>query len=173
MTPISCWWTVAVVLVVAHKTKAAAISQQQGNTTYLSREIRGTYHHAAQQRGDHDYLYDHHDVPPLTPPPPPMEQGKSDAVHSYYEFLINEGSYKFWAVFELLTAALLIYSAFAAVYYAKFTYATTDYSDYDDFFFKRSGDSYTTPAPQEDTFLGLSAATYQRILDAIASKKYS
>lgn len=104
------------------------------------------------------------------------EEGKSDSVQSYYEFLINEGSYKFWAAFQLGTAALLIYSAFAAVYYAKYTYATTtvDYDDYD-FFFKRSGENLPEPttSTQRSTFLGLSADTYQRILDAISNKKDS
>ncbi|KAJ8885108.1 hypothetical protein PR048_011304 [Dryococelus australis] len=76
---------------------------------------------------------------------------RSDPVSNYYDFIINEGSYKFWAVFQVGTAALLIYSAFAAVYYAKYTFATTDYSDYeDDFFFRRSGAAYTPDTPSPD-----------------------
>nr|CAD7204290.1 unnamed protein product [Timema douglasi] len=100
---------------------------------------------------------------------------RSDAVTSYYDFIINEGSYKFWAVFQVATAILLIYSAFAAVYYAKYTFATTDYSDYDDdFFFRRSGTAYVTPAPPStQSFLGLSPETFQRIMNALSSKNYS
>ncbi|XP_022195385.2 uncharacterized protein LOC111052883 [Nilaparvata lugens] len=42
----------------------------------------------------------------------------------YYEFFINEASYKFWAVFQLTTVFILLYSAFAAIYYAKYTFLT-------------------------------------------------
>ncbi|KAJ9578791.1 hypothetical protein L9F63_004999 [Diploptera punctata] len=103
----------------------------------------------------------------------------NDAVASYYDFLINEGSYKFWAVFQVVTAILLIYSAFAAIYYAKYTFSQMDYPDYldDGFFFKRSGDIYATTTstakPESFSFLGLSPQTFQRIMNAISSKKYS
>ncbi|RZF38469.1 hypothetical protein LSTR_LSTR011959 [Laodelphax striatellus] len=42
----------------------------------------------------------------------------------YYEFFINEASYKFWAVFQLTTVFILLFSAFAAIYYAKYTFLT-------------------------------------------------
>ena len=103
----------------------------------------------------------------------------NDAVATYYDFLINEGSYKFWAVFQVITALLLIYSAFAAIYYAKYTFSQMDYPDYldDGFFFKRSGDIYATTTstakPESFSFLGLSPQTFQRIMNAISSKEYS
>lgn len=106
------------------------------------------------------------------------EPRQRDAVSSYYDFLINEGSYKFWAVFQVVTACLLIYSAFAAIYYAKYTFSMMDYPDYLDegFFFKRSGEAYvttTTAKPSSYSFLGLSPQTFQRIMNALSSKKYS
>jgi hypothetical protein len=106
------------------------------------------------------------------------EPRQRDAVSSYYDFLINEGSYKFWAVFQVVTACLLIYSAFAAIYYAKYTFSMMDYPDYLDegFFFKRSGGAYvttTTAKPSSYSFLGLSPQTFQRIMNALSSKKYS
>lgn len=70
--------------------------------------------------------------------------------------------------FQLLTALLLIYSAFAAVYYAKFNVITTDYDYYDDFF----GRSNQEPA-SSSLWSGLSSQTFQRIFDALSSKKYS
>ncbi|GFG40658.1 hypothetical protein Cfor_06695 [Coptotermes formosanus] len=106
------------------------------------------------------------------------EPRQGDAVSSYYDFLINEGSYKFWAAFQVITAILLIYSAFAAIYYAKYTFSMMDYPDYLDegFFFKRSGEAYvttTTARPSSYSFLGLSSQTFQRIMNALSSKKYS
>lgn len=106
------------------------------------------------------------------------EPRQRDSVSSYYDFLINEGSYKFWAVFQVVTACLLIYSAFAAIYYAKYTFSMMDYPDYLDegFFFKRSGEAYittTTAKPSSYSFLGLSPQTFQRIMNALSSKKYS
>ena len=106
------------------------------------------------------------------------EPRQRDAVSSYYDFLINEGSYKFWAAFQVVTAVLLIYSAFAAIYYAKYTFSMMDYPDYldDGFFFKRSGEAYvttTTARPPSYSFLGLTSQTFQRIMNALSSKKYS
>lgn len=117
----------------------------------------------------------------VSQPPEPYaapEPRQRDAVSSYYDFLINEGSYKFWAVFQVVTACLLIYSAFAAIYYAKYTFSMMDYPDYLDegFFFKRSGEAYvttTTAKPSSYSFLGLSPQTFQRIMNALSSKKYS
>lgn len=107
------------------------------------------------------------------------EPRQKDVVSSYYDFLINEGSYKFWAAFQVITAILLIYSAFAAIYYAKYTFSMMDYPDYldDGFFFKRSGEAYvtttTTARPASYSFLGLSSQTFQRIMNALSSKNYS
>ena len=118
------------------------------------------------------------EVMPTAEPNAVAEPRQRDAVSSYYDFLINEGSYKFWAAFQVITAVLLIYSAFAAIYYAKYTFSMMDYPDYLDegFFFKRSGEAYvttTTARPSSFSFLGLSSQTFQRIMNALSSKKYS
>ena len=42
--------------------------------------------------------------PNPVPPSPPSESGRVNTAASYtnyYDFLINEGSYKFWAVFQV------------------------------------------------------------------------
>ncbi|KAE8752087.1 hypothetical protein FOCC_FOCC001249 [Frankliniella occidentalis] len=104
--------------------------------------------------------------------PPEAPRANTAASYSnYYDFLINEGSYKFWAVFQIGTAVLLTYSAFAALYYARYTYYTNvDYTDYDDYFFRRSGNSRSQRSA-EKPFAGLSPAEYQRVMDA-ADKKF-
>ncbi|XP_069689170.1 uncharacterized protein [Periplaneta americana] len=128
---------------------------------------------------EHEHGHEHEHVGEVTQVEPPVEtHPRADTVTSYYDFLINEGSYKFWAAFQVVTAVLLIYSAFAAIYYAKYTFSMMDYPDYldDGFFFKRSGDFYvttTTPKPSSYSFLGLSPQTFQRIMNALSSKKYS
>lgn len=74
---------------------------------------------------------------------------------------------------QLATAALLVYSAFAAIYYAKFNVITTDYDYYYDFFGRSdSGRSSSDSSPSPGSSW-ISAQTFQRILDAITSKKYS
>ncbi|XP_058816249.1 uncharacterized protein LOC131679526 [Topomyia yanbarensis] len=57
---------------------------------------------------------------------------KGDPLNGYYDFVISEGSYKFWAVFQVATAILIIYSTFAAIYYSKVSPLTSDY-DYIDY----------------------------------------
>ncbi|KAH8263296.1 hypothetical protein KR044_006917 [Drosophila immigrans] len=57
---------------------------------------------------------------------------KGDPLKGYYDFVITEGSYKFWAVFQVGTALLIIYSTFAAIYYSKVNPLTSDY-DYQDY----------------------------------------
>ncbi|XP_076246501.1 uncharacterized protein LOC143186679 [Calliopsis andreniformis] len=129
----------------------------------------------AYRRGDHDdhdYQDDHddHDDHSMMKEEgtdmKAMTQPKVDYWGGYYDFLINEGSYKFWAVFQLATAALLIYSGFAALYYAKVNPPTID-DEFDDIFRRRRRRSVYLPA-QERSFCGLDSATYQRIVDAVA-----
>uniref|UniRef100_A0A1B0CYJ0 Uncharacterized protein n=2 Tax=Phlebotomus papatasi TaxID=29031 RepID=A0A1B0CYJ0_PHLPP len=60
-----------------------------------------------------------------------------DPLKGYYDFVITEGSYKFWAAFQLATAALIIYSTFAAIYYSKVNPIVSDY-DYVDYLGGRS-----------------------------------
>ncbi|XP_031623768.1 uncharacterized protein LOC116341055 [Contarinia nasturtii] len=52
---------------------------------------------------------------------------KGDPLKGYYDFIITEGSYKFWAAFQLFTAGLMIYSTFAAIYYSKVNPVVGDY----------------------------------------------
>ncbi|XP_014208049.1 uncharacterized protein LOC106639116 [Copidosoma floridanum] len=96
-----------------------------------------------------------------------MVEPKVDYWGGYYDFLINEGSYKFWAVFQLATAALLIYSGFAALYYAKVNPMISD--EEDDFLAKRRKRSLDRDKPpREREFFGFDAQSLQRILDAVA-----
>ncbi|KAL9924999.1 uncharacterized protein ACN2A1_010490 [Glossina fuscipes fuscipes] len=57
---------------------------------------------------------------------------KGDPLKGYYDFVITEGSYKFWAAFQVGTALLIIYSTFAAIYYSKVNPLVSDY-DYVDY----------------------------------------
>ncbi|KAM0727253.1 hypothetical protein ACS0PU_006585 [Formica fusca] len=104
-----------------------------------------------------------------------ISQPKADYWAGYYDFLINEGSYKFWAVFQLATAALLIYSGFAALYYAKVNPPTTD--DYfDDIFRRRRRRRRRRSLPRvlatsDRSFAGLDAITFQRIIEAVDAKQ--
>ncbi|XP_050313849.1 uncharacterized protein LOC126748565 [Anthonomus grandis grandis] len=127
-----------------------------------------------QSRGmmmDDNIIYhdDHHHEEPKMEMKEESKAAVADPWEGYYDFIINEGSFKFWAAFQLVTAALLIYSAFAAVYYAKFNVITTDYDYYDDFY----GRGRENPAKPTFSWAGLSSQTFQRIMDAISSKKYS
>ncbi|XP_008544884.1 uncharacterized protein LOC103569378 [Microplitis demolitor] len=88
-----------------------------------------------------------------------LAESKGEYWGGYYDFLINEGSYKFWAVFQLATAALLIYSGFAALYYAKVNPSTTD--DYEDYFLRRRKRHIS------DTLFYIDGPTFQRIIDAL------
>ncbi|XP_047357262.1 uncharacterized protein LOC124952022 [Vespa velutina] len=118
-------------------------------------------HDDHDDHSDHDEEDDHGDMKAISQP-------KVDYWAGYYDFLINEGSYKFWAVFQLATAALLIYSGFAALYYAKVNPPTTD-EDYDDIFRRRRRKRYAlSPSAIERPFSGLDDVTFQRILDAVA-----
>ncbi|XP_050519107.1 uncharacterized protein LOC126893194 isoform X3 [Diabrotica virgifera virgifera] len=121
----------------------------------------------------HDYDHDnHHDIivdhPPEMPKMKEEPKQAADAFTSYYDFIITEGSFKFWSAFQLFTALLLIYSSLAAAYYAKFNIITTDYDYYDDFFGRSNND-----APSTSLWSGLSTSTVQRILNAISSKKFT
>lgn len=75
---------------------------------------------------------------------------------------------------QIGTAVLLVYSAFAALYYARYTYYTNvDYTDYDDYFFRRSGRAQRSAAdPVAAPFKGMSSTEYQRIMDAVDGAKF-
>ncbi|XP_015601732.1 uncharacterized protein LOC107270857 [Cephus cinctus] len=118
-------------------------------------------HEVDDDHDDHvDVHDDHHDEDMKA-----LAATNDDYWGGYYDFLINEGSYKFWAVFQLATAALLIYSGFAALYYAKVNPPTDDYEDY----LLRRRRSINRPS-LERTFLGLRPETFQLIVDAIAKE---
>ncbi|XP_059481015.1 uncharacterized protein LOC132199926 [Neocloeon triangulifer] len=91
---------------------------------------------------------------------------------NYYDFIVNEYSYKFWAVYMLLASGLLIYSAIAAIYYAKFNTSAVDYEVYDE---ARSGDAtLTKPGTNPLGLIGslVSVRTFQQIMDAISNNKF-
>ncbi|XP_072758247.1 uncharacterized protein [Anoplolepis gracilipes] len=134
-------------------------------------------------RGENTYYGDHNDDDTMNDDNDENEhnhmkaisQPKVDYWAGYYDFLINEGSYKFWAVFQLATAALLIYSGFAALYYAKVNPPTTD--DYFDDIFRRRrrrrrrrSFPHVLAAPDR-FFAGLDAITFQRIIEAIDTER--
>lgn len=81
---------------------------------------------------------------------------------SYYEFVINEASYKFWVVFQLVTVVVLLYSTFAAIYYARYNYLMNlESGEYDDLLFARSLRNRYHHFPR------LNIQTFQRIVDAV------
>lgn len=67
---------------------------------------------------------------------------------------------------QLATAALLIYSGFAALYYAKVNPQVSD--DYDYFLRRRRRYADWDGPPGDRPFYGLQPETFQRIIDAIA-----
>ncbi|XP_026679894.1 uncharacterized protein LOC113467735 [Diaphorina citri] len=81
--------------------------------------------------------------------------------NNYYEFIINEGSYIFWAVFQLATVAILLYSTFAAIYFARYTYFNEKIpADYDEPFITRH-------MTGRSAFSGFEPGIYQNIMDAV------
>ncbi|XP_026758747.2 uncharacterized protein LOC113518162 [Galleria mellonella] len=128
-------------------------------------------------RGFDDYYDEHHyHDTTTTTTAKPMKQGRyTDPWAGYYDWIINEGSFKFWSVFQLFTAALLLYAAFSAIYYAKFNPILPDYSmEYDDYFLERTvGRKARSLDPSElpSGLTWINPRTFQFILDAI-SKYY-
>ena len=72
-----------------------------------------------------------------------------------------------YCILQLATAALLVYSAFAALYYAKVNPQTTD--DYfDDLLRRRRRRRRSLPLVAQDrSFAGLDTVTFQRIIEAV------
>lgn len=50
----------------------------------------------------HDHDHDDHDKPE-------QKAVKEDPWASYYDFIINEGSFKFWAVFQVILSLIIDY----------------------------------------------------------------
>ncbi|EFA11059.2 uncharacterized protein LOC103312279 [Tribolium castaneum] len=147
-----------------------ATTVQPTETSTKSRYEQGLedYDEAQAREGRGMMEYDDHDPHDHDHDMQEQKAVKDDPWSGYYDFIINEGSFKFWAAFQLVTALLLVYSAFAAVYYAKFNVITTDYDYYDGFFGRSNQESSSS-----SLWSGLSAQTFQRIFDALSSKKYS
>ncbi|CAH2102394.1 unnamed protein product [Euphydryas editha] len=118
----------------------------------------------------HDHDHDHHE----TTTAKPMKQGRyTDPWAGYYDWIINEGSFKFWSAFQLFTAALLLYACLSAIYYAKFNPILPDYSlEYDDYFLERKVGRSARSLDSSEMPSGLSwisPTTFQFILDAISA----
>ncbi|XP_016977818.1 uncharacterized protein LOC108043563 [Drosophila rhopaloa] len=157
---------VATVTPSAPSTKVETSKGEKGNL----RSVRGLRHRRdveAEEKADSD-----------------VGEGryiKGDPLKGYYDFVITEGSYKFWAVFQVGTALLIIYSTFAAIYYSKVNPLTSDY-DYTDYLggvrslsggdadFVDDGDASTPPVSSTSRimeWLPRTAHSIKFILDAI------
>ncbi|VVC93641.1 unnamed protein product [Leptidea sinapis] len=137
------------------------------NATSVKVSGRGFEEYYDEHGHDHD-----HDMETTTTAKP-MKQGRyTDPWAGYYDWIINEGSFKFWSLF---TAALLLYACFSAIYYAKFNPILPDYSlEYDDYFLERTVGRKARSLDASDLPSGLNwinPTMFQFILDAI-SKHY-
>ncbi|KAF4523120.1 hypothetical protein B566_EDAN003135 [Ephemera danica] len=99
-----------------------------------------------------------------------VQQGRQNLFEGYYDFAINEWSYKFWAVYMLGATALLTYSAIAAIYYGKFNTNAIDYEQYDDLARSQPGAS-SNPLGLVGSLVSVN--TFQKIMEALTSNKYS
>ncbi|KAG6453142.1 hypothetical protein O3G_MSEX007989 [Manduca sexta] len=126
-------------------------------------------------RGFEDYYDEHHEHHEHeTTTMKPIKQGRyTDPWAGYYDWIINEGSFKFWSVFQLFTAALLLYACLSAIYYAKFNPILPDYSmEYDDYFLERTVGRKARSLDVSELASGLTwmnPTTFQFILDAISN----
>ncbi|KAM3967807.1 uncharacterized protein ACR2FA_011346 [Aphomia sociella] len=153
------------------------IATVKNSTALARRKISSTNDTVGEGgRGFDDYYDEHHYHDTTTTTAKPMKQGRyTDPWAGYYDWIINEGSFKFWSVFQLFTAALLLYAAFSAIYYAKFNPILPDYSmEYDDYFLERTVGRKARSLDTAELPSGLTwinSRTFQFILDAI-SKHY-
>ncbi|KAJ0182450.1 hypothetical protein K1T71_001819 [Dendrolimus kikuchii] len=168
--------------VVRNVNKKRALSKANtpiANTTAIVRKRIGLANSTSvgTGRGFEDYYdEDHHHYHETTTTAKPMKQGRyTDPWAGYYDWIINEGSFKFWSVFQLFTAALLLYACFSAIYYAKFNPIIPDYStEYDDYFLERTVGRSARSLEKSEMPSGhswINPRTFQFILDAI-SKHY-
>lgn len=159
-----------------NKQRALAAATKTNNTKHIPlRRTRSSNSSVGTGRGFDDYYdedHHYHETTTTTMKPKPRY---TDPWAGYYDWIINEGSFKFWSVFQLFTAALLLYACFSAIYYAKFNPIIPDYStEYDDYFLERTVGRSARSLDQNDMPSGLSwinPRTFQFILDAI-SKHY-
>ncbi|XP_014366998.2 uncharacterized protein LOC106717625 [Papilio machaon] len=147
------------------------------NSTAIQLRRAKTSNETESGRGFEEYYDEHHEhaeYHDMTTTAKPMKQGRyTDPWAGYYDWIINEGSFKFWSVFQLFTAALLLYACLSAIYYAKFNPIIPDYSlEYDDYFLERSVGRKARSVEPSELPSGLSwmnTQTFQFILDAIAT----
>ncbi|XP_053619698.1 uncharacterized protein LOC128680508 isoform X2 [Plodia interpunctella] len=152
--------------------KRVASKAIKANSTALALPKTATSNGTASARGFDDYYDEHHYHETTTTTAKPMKQSRyTDPWAGYYDWIINEGSFKFWSVFQLFTAALLLYAAFSAIYYAKFNPILPDYSmEYDDYFLERTVGRKARSLDASELPSGLTwinSRTFQFILDAI------
>ncbi|XP_035454295.2 uncharacterized protein LOC118278944 [Spodoptera frugiperda] len=165
---------------------AAAASATAPNNSTTAVAVRRTRTKAKNEtvgtgRGFEDYYdedHHHYEEPTTTPKPMKQKARYTDPWAGYYDWIINEGSFKFWSVFQLFTAALLLYACLSAIYYAKFNPILPDYDrEYDDYFLERTvgrnARSLDSLEPHElpSGHSWINPRTFQFILDAI-SKHY-
>ncbi|KAI8438646.1 hypothetical protein MSG28_011072 [Choristoneura fumiferana] len=152
--------------------KKRASSPPSNTTALVQRGTRVKNNTIASGRGFDDYYDEHHHETTTTAKP--MKQGRyTDPWAGYYDWIINEGSFKFWSAFQLFTAALLLYACLSAIYYAKFNPILPDYDrEYDDYFLERTvGRQARSLSPWElpSGLSWINPRTFQFILDAIAT----
>ncbi|RVE51518.1 hypothetical protein evm_003788 [Chilo suppressalis] len=163
-----------VVRSVNKKRESARIAVSDNATAATARKASSRNSTAENGRGFEDYYDEHHDhETTTTTTAKPMKQGRyTDPWAGYYDWIINEGSFKFWSAFQLFTAALLLYACFSAIYYAKFNPILPDYSmEYDDYFLERTVGRKARSLDTEDLPSGLSwinPRMFLFILEAIA-----
>ncbi|CAG9796515.1 unnamed protein product [Diatraea saccharalis] len=141
------------------KRASARIAAPLNATTVKLRKASSRNDTAGNSRGFEDYYDEHHDhETTTTTTEKPMKQGRyTDPWAGYYDWIINEGSFKFWSAFQLFTAALLLYACFSAIYYAKFNPILPDYSmEYDDYFLERTVGRKTRSLDSEELPSGFS-----------------
>ncbi|CAK1540104.1 unnamed protein product [Leptosia nina] len=156
------------------KKLSTPIISKKNNSTSVKLSRRKASNGTVSGRGFEDYYDDHHHHDVETTTAKPVKQGRyTDPWAGYYDWIINEGSFKFWSVFQLFTAALLLYACFSAIYYAKFNPILPDYSmEYDDYFLERTVGRKARSLDSSETPSGLSwmnPATFQFILNAIST----
>ncbi|XP_026739288.1 uncharacterized protein LOC113502106 [Trichoplusia ni] len=163
--------------VVRNINKQRAIATTNNNTTAVAlRQTKLRNSTVGSGRGFEDYYDEHHHYEEHTTPKPMKQKARyTDPWAGYYDWIINEGSFKFWSVFQLFTAGLLLYACLSAIYYAKFNPILPDYDrEYDDYFLERTVGRNARSLDQSEMPSGLSwmnPRTFQFILDAI-SKHY-
>uniref|UniRef100_A0A2A4JZE8 Uncharacterized protein n=1 Tax=Heliothis virescens TaxID=7102 RepID=A0A2A4JZE8_HELVI len=162
-------------IAAATVTNTTAVAIQNPKRRTRTKPKNGT---VGTGRGFEDYYdedHHHYEEPTTTAKPMKQKARYTDPWAGYYDWIINEGSFKFWSVFQLFTAALLLYACLSAIYYAKFNPILPDYDrEYDDYFLERTVGRQARSLDSSELPSGhswINPRTFQFILDAI-SKHY-